>query len=162
MTWIDQPYMMAATAESKHLLLIKPKTHKPQQNYKAFLRAINTFDLTADTVCILHYDEDLPCGDVLYQEGASATMNYQLETAYQLFNSNAFRRVAVGVGRIDPEYRYECLGDSILGMYNEKFRAYYLLNKFPPADYNLFKKNAETLVDKLLNKILQGNATNYL
>lgn len=136
LTFDEEPELHASVAENERCTLVRPMTYLIENNCRSLLASTHAYQSPLDRVVIIHHEEKMELGHVELTWAGHVPHNTALRGVKDLFGTERFGRLAVGVGH--PSYK------AIQGRYlptyhlgEHDYTARFLQNKFPPEELGM-------------------------
>lgn len=141
-----------ALASKTGIALIKPKTYQQKDMGKAVAMATEAMNLTIDDVTILHYDANLPCGQVRYRTGALDAPNVAVQSIINAFDTERLNRVSIGIKPVsEDEVFVPTIVQAIDKRYLDNFNDIWIRNVLSDTERPLVDKASDKVTDELLH-----------
>jgi len=138
LTFDEEPDLQCATTGNELCTLVRPQSYNIENNNRSLYLISHSLQCPLDRVVMIHHDEKLDFGTVQLAFGGHVRHNAALCGIKEMFNTEKYGRIAVGVGH--PHWkgiqgRYLPTWDTGDHEYNNRF----LQNKFPPNEMLMMK-----------------------
>jgi len=140
---------------------VRPNVYFFEDNGNSFSDAIVHLQSPLDRTVIIHYDNKSVLGEVIMNFGGRCEDNTGLQQILNSVGSESFARISVGVARPpDKEVHFDALPMSKYPLSVQE--EWYLLNKFPPVEYDLVDIVLMPVIHKMMDRASTiTETTNY-
>lgn len=148
--WFADPASSCHVSEAGLNVLAIPLTYLVHENANALRQAMKNRKMGVDDIIVCTYSLEMEFGSMRLDEGGPTSGHLALEPMYEMFQTEAFKRLSIGIAH-PPNMGYN--PDVLLShdYDDQQYESFFLCNKFPTAEQfaldNVLLPAAEQLIN---------------